>query len=111
VNVSNSINNSALLSVNSCLAFVILLVYINILQLIIDRGSSCVKLPADVRHRTLGKYKCLNKRDRYKPHERITHRGSTIPEGGRWKRTQVDAIAGIESYKLSFLIEAGSKGG
>ena len=53
--------------------------------------------------------KCINKSDRNDPHERVTHVGSTIPEGGRWKLTQTDAIAGIESGKWSFWVQAGGE--
>ena len=53
--------------------------------------------------------KCINKSDRNDPHERITHIGSTMPEGGHWKLTQADAIAGIESGKWLFWVETGGK--
>jgi len=53
--------------------------------------------------------KCINKSDRNDPHERITHIGSTMPEGGRWKLTQGDAIAGIELGKWLFWVETGGK--
>lgn len=53
--------------------------------------------------------KCISKSDRNDPHERITHIGSTMPEGGRWKLTQADAITGIESGKWLFWVETGGK--
>jgi Protein of unknown function (DUF3892) len=109
MDVSKSVDNSTPLSVKSCLAFVILFVYIYIRALIINHGGSGVTLPAEVRHRTLGTFKCINKSDRNNPYERITHVGSMIPEGGRWKLTQVDAIAGIELGKWSFWVETGGK--
>lgn len=49
---------------------------------------------------------CINKSDRYNPHERITHVGG-IHGGTRWKLTQPDAIAGIESGKWQFYVSAG----
>ncbi len=46
---------------------------------------------------------CINKSDRYNPHERITHVGG-IQNGDRWRLTEDEAIAGIESGKWSFYV-------
>ena len=39
---------------------------------------------------------CINKTDRYDPHERIQSIGGRNSDGTRWKLSQADAIAGID---------------
>jgi hypothetical protein len=45
---------------------------------------------------------CVNKADRYNPHERITHIGGINDQGQRWLITQQEAIQGIETGKWQF---------
>jgi hypothetical protein len=48
--------------------------------------------------------KCINKSDRYNPHERIINIGGFNADGTRWKLPQPSAIQGIESDKWSFYV-------
>ena len=48
--------------------------------------------------------KCVNKTDRYNPHERIRAIGGQNPDGSFLKLTQEEAIQGIEAGKWSFYV-------
>lgn len=50
---------------------------------------------------------CINKTDRYNPHERIKNIGGKNADGTRWKLSETDAIAGIEQGKWSFYVTRG----
>lgn len=48
--------------------------------------------------------KCVNKTDRYNPHERIRSIGGQNQDGNFWKLSQTQAIEGIETGKWSFYV-------
>lgn len=52
---------------------------------------------------------CINKSDRYNPHERINYVGGVNPDGSRWKLTQIAAIEGIETDKWRFWVSVQGK--
>jgi Protein of unknown function (DUF3892) len=57
------------------------------------------------RHRVL----CINKTDRFNPHERISHIGGQNPDGTGWRLTQQEAIQGIESNRWAFYVLRGGR--
>jgi hypothetical protein len=52
------------------------------------------------RHQVL----CVNKSDRYNPHERILFIGGLNADGTRWKVSQPDAVAYIEAGTYEFYV-------
>lgn len=51
--------------------------------------------------------KCVNKSDRYNPHERIVAVGGQNPNGTTWRLTQAAAIQAIEAGTYSFFVQTG----
>ena len=49
---------------------------------------------------------CINKSDRYNPHEMILNVGG-VSSGERWKISQQEAIKGIEAGQWEFYVIAG----
>jgi len=47
---------------------------------------------------------CINKSDRYNPHERILNIGGVNGDGSRWKLAESEAIVGIEQGKWQFYV-------
>ena len=53
--------------------------------------------------------KCVNKSDRFNPHERIQAVGGVNPNGTFWKLTQPQAIEGIEAGRWSFFVNVAGR--
>ena len=52
---------------------------------------------------------CVNKSDRYNPHERILAVGGLNGDSTRWKLSQTAAIEGIENGKWRFWVHVGGR--
>jgi hypothetical protein len=52
---------------------------------------------------------CINKSDRFNPHERILSIGGIRSDGRRWKVSQEEAIAGILDGKWQFYVNVAGK--
>ena len=48
---------------------------------------------------------CINKSDRFNPHERIISIGGRNGDGSEWKLSQPAAIEGIEAGKWTFYVQ------
>jgi uncharacterized protein DUF3892 len=52
---------------------------------------------------------CINKSDRYNPHERILRIGGTNFDRSRWYATQQQAIAWIENRQFELFVRVGGR--
>lgn len=51
--------------------------------------------------------RCINKRDRENPHERIINVGGTNSDGMRWKQSQETTIREIDNGEWTFYVDVG----
>jgi hypothetical protein len=51
---------------------------------------------------------CINKTNRYDPHDRISHIGGINNDSTKWRITENEAINGIESGKWEFYVHKGT---
>lgn len=49
--------------------------------------------------------KCINKSDRFNPHERIRAIGGVNPDGTNWKLSQGEAVQAIKTGKYEFYVK------
>jgi hypothetical protein len=52
---------------------------------------------------------CINKRDRTSHYERIRNIGGINPDGGRWRLSEDDAIAGIKAGTWLFYVNVNNQ--
>jgi hypothetical protein len=52
---------------------------------------------------------CVNKSDRYDPHERILRIGGANADSSRWYATQQQAITWIENRQFELFVRAGGR--
>ncbi len=52
---------------------------------------------------------CINKSDRYNPHERILYIGGLNASGSRWKMSQPDAVNAITNGTYEFFVYAAGR--
>lgn len=53
--------------------------------------------------------RCINKSDRFNPHERILSVGGVNPDGNRWKLSQQQAVEGVDNGKYAFFVMQNGK--
>jgi len=58
---------------------------------------------------TKAQIRCINKTNRFDPHERITDIGGVNSDGTRWKLSQPKAIEGIENKTYLFFVSQNGK--